>query len=129
MKKAIKVLGIACIIAILAIAVSGCGKLSKVKTAFKSAGYEITAVAVDDSADLKSLLKTEEQKADIDKYEVFTFKHFERTATVIKFPDEEVMKEVLGESTYKTKSEGGYINGDCYLVKACTDALYVFKNA
>lgn len=117
------------LVAVFAFAIAGCSQSGTVKTAFKNAGYEITVVEANDSEELKSLLKTDEQKAEIDKYEVFTCKKFERTATVIKFPSEKVMTEVLGESTFKTKSDGGFINGDCYLVKSCTDALNIFKNA
>lgn len=129
MKKFLTVICTALVIAVLAITVAGCSQSGKIKTAFKEAGYEITEVSAKDCDDLTNLLKTDEQKAEIGKYQVFTCKQFERTATVIIFPSEKVMEEVLGESTYKNKLDGGYVNGDCYLVKSCTDALYVFKNA
>lgn len=129
MKKVLKVFAVATLIAVLAFCFAGCGKSAQVKSAFKNAGYEITAVDVEESSDLKSLLKTDEQKELIDKYEVFTCKRDERKATIIKFPSEKVMEEVLGESTFETKEKDGYINGDCYFVSGSTDALYVFKNA
>ena len=129
MKKVLKLFAVAALIAVLAVCFAGCGKSGQVKSAFKKAGYEITAVAVDDSTDLKSLLKTDEQKELINKYEVFTCKRDARTATIIKFPSEKIMEEVLGESTFKSKTESGNINGDCYFVKGSTDALYIFKNA
>lgn len=119
----------AALITIMALTAVGCSQSGTVKAAFKDAGYEITSVKAEDCKELTDLLKTDEQKAEIEKYEVFTCEQNKRTATVIKFPSVEVMTEVLGENTYKSKLEGGYVNGDCYLVKYCTDALYVFKNA
>lgn len=129
MKKILKVLSVALVIAVFAITMAGCSKTGDVKSAFKKAGYEVTSVAPKDCEDLVNLLKTDEQKADLDKYEVYTFKNAERYATVVKFPSAELISEVLGASTFKTKNDGGYVNGDCYLISSCTDALYVFKNA
>lgn len=129
MKKLIKVFAAALLVTVMIMAFSGCGKSGNIKSAFENAGYEITAVAAKDSEDLTGLLKKDEHKADIDKYEVFTCKNAMRTATVIKFPSADLIPEVLGESTFKTKSDGGYVNGDCYLISSCTDALNIFKNA
>lgn len=129
MKKVLVAISTALLIVILALTFAGCGKSGQIKSAFKKAGYEITAVAVEDSKDLSGLLKTDEQKELINKYEVFTCKRDARVATIIKFPSLEIMEEVLGEKTFETKTDDGYINGDCYFVSGSTDALYVFKNA
>ncbi len=129
MKKILKIFCVSALISVLILALSGCGESVSVKNAFKDAGYEITNITPDDSDELKALLKTDEQKKDIDKYKVFRCKHFERTATVVIFPSEKTMKEILGESTFNSKTKDGYIKGNCYLVKSSTDAYYVFKNA
>ena len=129
MKKLLKIFCTVALISVLAFSLSGCGETATVKNAFKNAGYEITNVEPDDSDELKALLKTDEQKKDIEKYKVFRCKHFERTATVVIFPSEKTLKEVLGETTFNSKTKDGYIKGSCYLVKSCTDAYYIFKNA
>lgn len=139
MKKYLKVLTVAMIVAVCAIAVAfaGCGdKAGSIKKAFEKEGYEVTEVKAEDSSVLKDLLN-DEQEEEISKYSVIQCTKKDglssASATIIKFPSVDTIKEVLGEDGYNKAVETGYINGNCYLVLPVSlspeKIVEIFKNA
>lgn len=139
MKKYLKTLSIAMLVAVCAIVVAfaGCSdKAGSIKKAFEKDGYTVTEVKAEDSDVLKGLLSEEEQK-DISKYSVIQCSKKDglssASATVIVFPSADKIKEVLGSDIYDSAVESGYVNGNCYLVLPVSlspdKIVKIFKNA
>lgn len=129
MKKVIAAVCSALLVVVLAFALTGCDKSGSIERAFKNAGYEVTSVKAEESSDLLKLLN-DEQKKEISKYKVIACKKDASVATVIKFPSEDTLKEVLGETVYTKMEETGFINGNCYLITLdLLKALDIFRNA
>ena len=155
MKKYLTFICTALLVALLVLTFSGCNKEGAVKTAFKKAGYEVTLEVSGNCKELTDLVSTyitnstsddsEKEKPTqedvIKKWKIYTCVNENRKAAFIKFPSVDDVKLALGENTFKNKSDGGYVNENCYLLTTCTidgtlvfssinmDALYVFKNA
>lgn len=128
MKKVLTAISMVLLVVVLAMTMTGCDKSGKIKKAFEKEGYEVTVVNSKDSTVLSELL-TEDQKEDIDKYEVIVCKKLLSSATIIKFPSANDLKEVLGEDAYNKAVEAGLVNGNCYLALPLGNVVDIFKNA
>lgn len=126
-------------VVVMAVTLAACAdKAGSIKKAFEKQGYTITTVKAEDSAWLQSNL-SEEQKKNINDYEVFTCsKQGEifidgKSATVIKFPSKDDIIEAIGQDKYDNAVDTGYVNGNCYLVLPLglnPDVIVdIFKNA
>lgn len=159
MKKFLTIISCTLLVALLALTFSGCSKDGDIKTAFKNAGYEVTSVKSEDCKELSDLVgtyvtnlnkqntdddskKKEVKKEDvINKFKIYTVSFENRKGAFIKCPSEKALELALGETNFKSKTDSGYINGNCYFITTCTiggtsfyksantDALYIFKNA
>ena len=154
MKKYLSLICTALIVVLLALTFAGCNKEGDVKAAFKKAGYEVTYVNPEDCDEISGLISTYITNATagekakqitkeevIKKLKVYTCTNENRKAAFVKFPKAKDVELALGENVYKTKSSGGYVNENCYLLASCRikgnsffssvnyDALYIFQNA
>ena len=139
MRKYLKILSVAMLVAVCAIALAfaGCSdKAGSVKKAFEKEGYTVTEVKAEDSDILKSLLSEEEQE-EISKYSVIQCSKKDglssASVTVVVFPSADKIKEVLGDDQYDKAVESGFINVNCYLVLPLSlspdKIVEIFKNA
>lgn len=133
MKKFITAICTALLVVVLAFTLTGCDKSGKIKKAFEKEGYTVTVIKASDSKVLTDLLSEEDMK-EIDEYEVFNCSKSAGLSsgivTIIKFPSDDKLKEVLGEEAYNKAEEKGYVNGNCYLaVPLGADVVKIFKDA
>lgn len=137
MKKFLTAMATILTVVVMALTLAGCSdKAGSIKKAFEKEGYTVSAIKAEDSEWLQSHLSDEDKK-DIDKYEVFTCTKkdglLSASATVIKFPSKDKLAETVGQSTYDSAVESGLVNGNCYLVLPLgLDAkgiIEIFKNA
>lgn len=122
-------------VVVMAVMLAACAdKAGSIKKAFEKQGYTITTVKAEDSAELQEML-TEEQKKDINKYEVFTCTKKNgftdsHVAMVFKYPSKDEIIKSIGQEEYDEAVDSGFVNGNCFLTFTLDkDVIDIFKNA
>lgn len=132
LKKAVIVLTMALLVAVMSIGLVACSKSGSIKKAFEKEGYTVTTV--DKENELAKMLfdsAKEEQKAKLEKCELILVSKSLKTGLIIKFASASDLKEYVGEDNYDKAVEQGIVNGDCTLftLDVSGDVAKIFKNA
>ena len=135
MKKIICGISMALLTVVLALCLAGCNTDGKIKKAFEKEGYSVTASTVEENESAKaflSVLLTEDEMKDANKYGVITVSKSLNSGVIIQFPSTGKLKETLNKNddkAYDNAKDKGYVNGNCYLISIFPEVVNIFKNA
>lgn len=130
---------------VMLLALVSCDKSSAVKKAFEKEGYKVETLNAEneDVKGILTLLLSEKQMEEVEKYEIFYVSmdgvlNSGKKAVIIKFPaasDVEAFFTVEKDdgskdtSAYEKAEKDGWINGNCVIMTASPNCLNVFKEA